>query len=178
MVSYRCKLMVKNELTKLNLQYGTVELGEVEILDQITPDQRRLLKDSLKISGLELMDDKLAVLIATIKSIIIDNIHNSEDYPDLNFSSFLSQKLQLDYAHLATVFSEATGTTIERYLINHKIEKVKELLIYKGLSLTEISYRLKYSSVAHLSAQFKNETGLTPSFYKKIKLKRIKKNKK
>jgi len=170
--------MVKSELEKLGLRYGAVDLGEVEVLDEIDPEQMDALRLGLRISGLELMDNKLAVLIATIKEIIIESIHYADDLPDINFSDYLSQELKADYTHLASLFSEATGTTIEHYLIVHKIEKVKELLIYQGLSLTEISYRLKYSSVAHLSTQFKKITGLTPTFYKKIKLKRLKKKEK
>ncbi len=167
--------MVKSELEKLGLRYGTVDLGEVEVKEDISPEQMEALRIGLQISGLELMDNKLAVLIATIKEIIIESIHYADDLPDINFSDYLSRELKADYTYLASIFSEATGTTIEHYLIVHKIEKVKELLIYQGLSLTEISYRLKYSSVAHLSTQFKKITGLTPTFYKKIKLKRLKK---
>lgn len=178
MVSLRCKLMVKSELEKLGLRYGAVDLGEVEVTDEISSENLEALRHGLLISGLELMDNKLAVLIATIKEIIIESIHYSDDLPDINFSDYLSHELKADYNHLASLFSEATGTTIEHYLIVHKIEKVKELLIYQGLSLTEISYRLKYSSVAHLSTQFKKITGLTPTFYKKIKLKRLKKKEK
>lgn len=167
--------MVKSELEKLGLRYGAVDLGEVEVKEDISPEQMEALRIGLQISGLELMDNKLAVLIATIKEIIIESIHYADDLPDINFSDYLSRELKADYTYLASIFSEATGTTIEHYLIVHKIEKVKELLIYQGLSLTEISYRLKYSSVAHLSTQFKKITGLTPTFYKKIKLKRLKK---
>lgn len=172
MVSIRCKMVVKAELDKLGLHYSAINLGEVNLYDKITPDQISILKSELLKTGLELMDDKKAILVERIKSIIIEMVHSSEEVPKVNFSEFLISKLQYDYTYLANLFSEVTGITIEHYLINHKIERVKELLIYDELSLTEISYRLNYSSVAHLSNQFKKVTGLTPTFYKNLKNKR------
>ena len=169
MVSIRCKLMVKAELEALNLHFRSVELGEVEIIENITPDERELLKKALALSGLELMDDKKAILIERIKGVIIEMVHYAEEQPKYKFSEYLSEKLQYDYTYLANLFSEVTGTTIENFIISHKIERVKELLIYDELSLTQISYLLNYSSVAHLSMQFKKVTGLTPTFFKNLK---------
>jgi AraC-like DNA-binding protein len=172
MVSIRCKMVVKSELDKLGVHYTKVELGEVEIRGQITPEQYDQLKNSLKRSGLELMDDKKAILIEKIKNAIIEMVHYADEPPKLNFSDFLSEKLNYDYTYLSNIFSEVTGITIEHYIIAHKIERVKELLLYDELTLSEISYRLNYSSVAHLSNQFKKVTGLTPTFFKHLKNKR------
>lgn len=165
-------MVVKSELDKLDLQYTRVDLGEVTIRGTVTPEQREKLRTALLRSGLELMDDKKAILIEKIKVIIIEMIHYPEDLPKVTFSIFLSEKLGMNYTYLANLFSEVTGITIERYIIAHKIERVKELLLYNELSLTEISYRLNYSSVAHLSNQFKKVTGLTPTFYKDLKHKK------
>lgn len=169
MVSIRCKMLVKAELEALNLHFRTVELGEIEIIENITPEQRIQLKKALVLSGLELMDDKKAILIERIKGVIVEMVHYAEEQPKYKFSEYISEKLQYDYTYLANLFSEVTGTTIENYIISHKIERVKELLIYDELNLTEISYLLNYSSVAHLSMQFKKVTGLTPTFFKKLK---------
>jgi AraC-like DNA-binding protein len=169
MVSIRCKMVVKSELDKLGLHYLKVELGEVNVRENLTDEQRNQLKAGLMKSGLELMDDKKAILIEKIKNLVVEMVHYSEEVPKMNFSDFLSEKLNLDYTYLANLFSEVTGLTIEQYIIAHKIERVKELLIYDELTLTEISYRLNYSSVAHLSNQFKKVTGLTPSFFKQLK---------
>ncbi len=172
MVSLRCKLMVKSELDKLGLKYGLVDLGEAEILDDITPEQHDLLKIGLLKSGLELMDDHKAILIGKIKNVIVEMIHYSDEWPTTNFSNHLADKLDYDYTYLSNLFSEVTGSTIEHYIIIHKIERVKELLIYDELNLTEISYKMNYSSVAHLSNQFKKVTGLTPTFFKQLKQKK------
>jgi AraC-like DNA-binding protein len=172
MVSIRCKMVVKSELDKLGLKYGMIDLGQVDIKDALTTEQHKLLKQELLKSGLELMDDKKAILIEKIKNIIVEMIHYSEERPKTNFSDYLSNKLNHDYTYLSNLFSEVTGITIEKYIIAHKIERVKELLLYDELSLTEISYILNYSSVAHLSNQFKKVTGLTPTFYKKLKNKK------
>ena len=168
----RCKMVVKAELEKLGLHYLLVDFGEVEIVDSISADKREQLKNALLKSGLELMDDKKAILIEKIKSVIIEMVHYDDDKPKVNFSDYLTEKLSYDYTYLANLFSEVTGVTIEYFIIAHKIERVKELLIYDELNLTEISYKLNYSSVAHLSTQFKKVTGLTPSFYKQLKKKR------
>lgn len=172
MVSLRCKMMVKEELKKLGLTHTHVELGMVEILQDITPEQRMALKNNLLKSGLELLDDKKNILIERIKNVIVEMIHYSDELPKVNYSDYICEKLGYDYTYLANAFSEVKGITIQQFIILHKIEKVKELLIYDELNLTEISYRLHYSSVAHLSNQFKKITGLTPTFYKQLKNKR------
>jgi len=172
MVSIRCKMVVKSELDKLGLHYSKVDLGEVIIKENITAEQRDKLETALLNSGLELMEEHKAILIEKIKNIIIEMIHYAEELPKTNFSHYLSEKLQHDYTYLANLFSEVTGITIEHYIIAHKIERVKELLIYDKFNLTEISYMLNYSSVAHLSNQFKKVTGLTPTFFRHLKHKK------
>jgi AraC-like DNA-binding protein len=172
MVSQRCKMMVKEELKKLGLRYVVVDLGLVEILEDITKQQREVLKTNLQKSGLELLDDKKSILIEKIKNVITDMIHHSDDLPILNYSEFISKKLNYDYTYLSNIFSEVKGITIQQFIIINKIERVKELLLYDELNLTQISYKLHYSSVAHLSNQFKKVTGLSPSFFKQLKQKR------
>jgi AraC-like DNA-binding protein len=172
MVSIRCKMVVKSELDKLGLSYGVVELGEVQIIGNITPEQYVQLKAALLHSGLELMDDKKAILIEKIINVIIEMIHYEDELPKVNFSDYLSEKLNYDYTYLANLFSETKGITIEHFIILHKIERVKELIIYDELSLSEIAWKLHYSSVAHLSHQFKKITGLTPSFFRSLRHKR------
>jgi AraC-like DNA-binding protein len=173
MVSLRCKMMVKEELKKLGLEYVVVDLGTVEIMEDITREQRDQLKTNLLKSGLELLDDKRSILIEKIKNVITEMIHYSDELPDVNYSDYISEKLKYDYTYLANIFSEVKGITIQQYIIIHKIEKVKELLLYDELNLTEIAFKLHYSSVAHLSNQFKKVTGLSPSFYKQLKQKRL-----
>lgn len=173
MVSNRCKQAVKDELKKLGLHFIIVDLGEVEIMENINSEMRDQLKLDLLAIGFELMDDKKAMLIEKIKNAIIELVHHSDD--DLiktNFSEYLSQKLNHNYTYLANLFSEVQGTNIEHFIISHKIERIKELIIYDELNLTEISYKMNYSSVAHLSNQFKKMTGLTPSHFKQLKDKR------
>jgi AraC-like DNA-binding protein len=172
MVSIRCKMLVKAKLERLGLHHKTVELGEVEILENITLAQREQLNNGLKKAGLELMDDKKAMLVERLKNVIIEMIHYLDEPPLTKYSVFLSDKLNYDYTYLANLFSEVRGITIEQFIIFHKIERVKELLVYDDLSLTEIADRLHYSSVGHLSNQFKKTTGLTPSHFKKLKEKR------
>ncbi len=172
MVSIRCKMIVKAELDKLGLHYDVVDLGEVEIKEDISAEQRDQLKCALLKSELELMDDKKAILIEKIKSVIVEMVHYEDEVPRTKNSDYISEKLKHDYTYLTNFFSEATGITIEHYIIAHKIEKVKELLLYDELTLTEIAYQLNYSSVAHLSTQFKKVTGLTPSFFKQLKSRR------
>ena len=174
MVSIRCKMIVKSELTKLGLHYIMVDLGEVEVKEDITVEQREQLKIGLSKSGLELMEDKKAILIEKIKSIIVEMVHYSDEPPKTNYSDYISEKLNYDYTYLANLFSEVTGVTIVHYIIAHKIEKVKELLLYDEHNLTEIAYIMNYSSVAHLSNQFKKVTGLTPTFFKQMKIKKRK----
>lgn len=173
MVSVRCKMAVKSALDKLGIHHVKVELGEVEIMEELSDEQRDQLKSMLLKSGLELMDDQKAILIEKIKNVIIEMIHFTDELPKVNFSTYISEKLGHDYTYLANLFSEVTGLTIEHYIIAHKIERAKELLLYDDLNLTEISYRLKYSSVAHLSSQFKKVTGLTPTYFRELKNKRL-----
>ena len=168
MVSLRCKNLVKEELQNVGLHYVIVELGMIEILEEINPKQRELLRINLLKSGLELLDDKKAILIEKIKSVIIQMIHYSEELPQVNYSDYISEQLHYDYTYLSNIFSEVKGITIQHFIILHKIEKVKELLLYDELNLTEISYKLHYSSVAHLSNQFKKITGLSPSYFKNL----------
>jgi len=170
MVSNRCKMLVKDELKKLNLHF-IVNMGEVEIMENITDEQREQIRLALRESGLELMDDKKAMLIEKIKTIIIEMVHYTDELPKSNFSDYLSEKLNHDYTYLANLFSEYQGTTIEKFIIIHKIERVKELIIYNEVNLTEIAWMMHYSSVAHLSNQFKKITGLTPSHFKQLKVK-------
>jgi len=165
-------MVVKAELEKLGLHYIVVELGEAEIMESISEEQHDQFKEALLKSGLELLDDKKSVLIQKIKNVIIELIHYSEEPLAINFSDHLSQKLNHNYTYLANLFSEVQGTTIEKFIIAHKIERVKELLVYNELTLTEIAYLMHYSSVAHLSTQFKKVTGLTPSHFKQLKVKR------
>lgn len=171
MVSNRCKMLVKEELKKLGLHFIIVDLGVVEIMESLTAEQREQLGIVLLRSGLELMDDKKAVLIEKIKNVIIEMIHYDDELPKINFSEYLSQKLDYDYTYMANLFSEVQGITIEKFIIAHKIERVKELIIYEELNLTEIAWKLHYSSVAHLSNQFKKFTGLTPSHFKNLRSK-------
>jgi AraC-like DNA-binding protein len=172
MVSNRCKLAVKEELTKLGLHFIVVDMGEVEIMEKLTREQELALQAGLLLSGLELMDDKKSVLIEKIKNVITEMIHHSDEVPKVNYSDFISSKLNYDYTYLSNLFSEVKGITIQQFIIVHKIERVKELLFYDELNLTEISYKMHYSSVAHLSNQFKKVTGLSPSAYKQLKDKR------
>lgn len=169
MVSARCKMAAKEELKKLKLHYVMVDLGEVEIMENLTEEMRLQLRFGLLQSGLELMDDKRSMLIEKIKNSVIEVVHYSEEPLKTKFSEFLSKRLHHDYTYLSNLFSDVQGTTIEHFLIAHKIEKVKELLVYNELTLTEIAYNMNYSSVAHLSNQFKKVTGLTPSHFKKLK---------
>ena len=173
MVCIRCKMLVKEELNKLGLHYVVVELGEAEIMEDLSAEQHDQFRDALLKSGLELMDDKKSLLIQKIKNVIVDLIHYSEEPLNIKFSEYLSLKLNHDYGYLASLFSETQGTTIEKFYIFHKIERVKELLVYDELNLTEIAYQMHYSSVAHLSAQFKKVTGLTPSHFKGLRNKRL-----
>lgn len=172
MVSNRCKIAVKEALKKLGLHFIVVDLGEVEIMENISDEQRDQVRIALHSSGLELMDDKRAVLIEKIKNTIIEMVHHSDEIIKTNFSDYLSKKLNYDYTYMANLFSEVQGTTIEQFMISHKIERIKELIIYDELNITEIAYKMNYSSVAHLSNQFKKATGLSPSHFKQVKNKK------
>ena len=169
MVSLRCKMVVREALDKLNLRYMILDLGLVELIDALSTENREILKNDLLNSGLELMDDKKSILIEKIKNIIIEMVHYTDEMPKVNYSDYISEKIGQDYTHISKIFSEVKGITIEHFIIAHKIERVKELLLYDELNLTQISYILNYSSVGHLSKQFKKVTGLTPSFFKQMK---------
>ena len=160
--------MVKSELKKLGLHFTNIELGLVEIEETISQEQMEKLKSNLAVSGLELLDNRKSILVDKIKNVIIEMIHYADEIPKVNYSDYISEKLGYDYTYLSNLFSEVRGITIQHFIINHKIEKAKELILYDELNLTEISYRLHYSSVSHLSNQFKKVTGQRPSFYKKI----------
>ena len=144
----------------------------MEIKGRVSAVQLEQLKTALLLSGLELMDNKKAILIEKIKNVIVQMVHYDEELPKINFSGYLSNKLRHDYTYLANIFSGVMGITIGHFIILHKIEKAKELLLYGELNLTEISYKLHYSSVAHLSGQFKKVTGLTPTYFKNLRHKR------
>lgn len=172
MVSLRCKMLVKEELKKLGIDCVSVDLGMVEIQGEITEEQLEKFEKNLKKSGLELLDNKRDILVEKIKSVVVEMIHYEDEVPKVNDSDYISKKLGYDYTYLSNIFSEVKGTTIQQYIILHKIEKAKELLLYDELTLTEIAHRLHYSSVAHLSNQFKKVTGLTPTYFKELKEKR------
>ena len=167
-------MVVKSELEKLGLHYTSVELGETNIEETLSPEQLAQLKAGLGRSGLELMDDKRSMIIERIKNVVVEMIHYSDALPKVNFSDFISKKLNYDYTYLSNLFTEVQGTTIEHFIILHKIERVKELLTYDEMSLTEIAALMQYSSVAHLANQFKKITGLTSSHFKTIQVKRRK----
>ena len=166
MVSLRCKMMVAEELMKMGIWYTDIDLGIVEIPEDITCNQRELLRAILLRLGLELLDDKKSILIEKIKNLIVVMIHYSDELPEVKFSDYISKQIGYDYTYLANIFSEVKHISIRQYIINHKIEMVKELLLYNELNLTEISYKMHYSSVAHLSNQFKKITHVSPSVYK------------
>lgn len=165
-------MAVKAELDKLELHYNYIDFGEADVEENLSPELQYLLNTGLKKSGLELMDDKKSMLIEKIKILIVELVHYSEEPLKKNLSDYLSEKLNYDYTYLANLFSEVQGTTIEKFFINHKIERVKELLVYDELNLKEIAFKMHYSSVAHLSSQFKKLTGFTPSHFKHLKQKK------
>jgi AraC-like DNA-binding protein len=162
-------MVVKSELEKLGLHHIYVKIGEANIIEDIQPGQIQQLDKELKKWGLELMDNKKSILVEKIKGAIIELVHYTDEQIKVNLSDYLSEKLNYDYTYLANLFAEVKGTTIEKFYIAHKIEKVKELIIYDELNLSEIAYKMHYSSVAHLSNQFKKFTGLTPSHFKRLK---------
>jgi AraC-like DNA-binding protein len=165
-------MMVKAELENLGLQYIDVKIGEANIIENLNQEQLIKLDNALRKSGLQLMDNKRSILVEKIKTIIIELVHYTEDQIKVNLSDYLQERLNHDYTYLANLFSEVNGITIEKFYLTHKIEKVKELIVYDELNLTEIAYKMHYSSVAHLSNQFKKFTGLTPSHFKNLKNKR------
>ena len=169
MVCNRCIMVVQNELDKLGLDVKNIKLGEVTLDKEPTTDEKNKLDKALILLGFELIDDKKSRVIEKIKNVIIDLVHHQDNNTKTNLSDVLSSQLHHDYNYLSNLFSEVEGTTIEKYFIAQKIEKVKELLVYDELSLSEIAFRLNYSSVAYLSNQFKKVTGLTPSYFKRIR---------
>lgn len=169
MVCQRCKMVVKSELDKLGLHHIMIELGEAEIMEDLPEAQAKLLDSSLREYGLELMNDRQTIIVEMIKTTIVDLIHSDQSQIRINLSDHLSEKLNHNYAYLSNLFSKIKGTTIEKFYLSHKIERVKELLIYDDLNLTEIAYKMHFSSVAHLSNQFKKMTGLTPSQFKNLR---------
>ena len=172
MVSDRCKMLVKSELDNLGIHFTRIELGEVDLLEDLPKENFEELNIKLLESGLELIEDKKSILVEKIKTSIIEMIHYSDVLPKVNYSDYISEKLGYDYTYLSNLFTEQKGITIQQYIINNKIEKVKEFLLYEDLNLSEISYKLHYSSVAHLSNQFKRVTGLTPTSFKLLQLRR------
>lgn len=169
MVSTSCKNAAREALKEMGLHFIIVELGEVELMETLNLSQKEELKTKLLASGLELMDDKRSVLIERIKNVVIHMVHYSDEVLLINFSDYLSEKLQLDYTYMSNLFSEVQGTTIEQYIISNKVERIKELIIYNELNITEIAWKMHYSSVAHLSNQFKKVTGLSPTHFKQLK---------
>jgi len=172
MVCIRCQMVVKSELEKLGLQYIDVKIGEADIIGNIPSEKLEQLNVVLRKSGLQLMDNRKSILVEKIKNAIIEMVHYTDEQIKVNLSEYLSEKLNYDYTYLANLFSEVKGTTIEKFYLTHKIEKVKELIVYDELNLSEIAYKMHYSSVAHLSNQFRKITGLTPSHFKTLKNKR------
>ncbi len=172
MVSLRCKIVVKDELEKLGFRYSSIDLGIAEIPGELSVANWEKLRLNLLHYGLELLEDKKSIIIEQIKNVIVEMVHYNEEEINVNYSDYISEKLKYDYTYLSNIFSEVKGITIQQFIIIHKIEKVKELLLYDELNLTEIAYKMHYSSVAHLSNQFKKITGLTPSFYKQLKQRR------
>jgi AraC-like DNA-binding protein len=173
MVSNRCKIVVKEVFTRQGLHVNRLELGEAETLETVSNDVYFKLKTSLQNKGFEIIEDKRAVLIERIKNKVIDMVHHSDNSIKVNFSDYLSVSLNHNYTYMANVFSQEQGISIEQFIISHKIERIKELILYDELNITEIACKLNYSSVAHMSGQFKKYTGLTPSYFKKLKLKRL-----
>lgn len=169
MVCSRCKMVVKAQLESQGLHPLSVNLGEVEIEGNLSKDQLSQLNTSLKALGFELIDNKKSRTIEKIKNIIISLVHHSDNNINTNLSAFITSKIHQDYNYLSNLFSEVEGTTIEKYFINQRIEKVKELLVYNELTLSEIADKAGYSSVSYLSNQFKKVTGFTPSYFKSLK---------
>jgi AraC-like DNA-binding protein len=165
-------MIVQDELKKLGLTLTHIQLGEVDIVENITEEQREKVRAALTPFGLELMDDQKSVLIEKIKKMVVEMIHYSDELPKIKFSNYLAEKLKYNYTYLSNLFSTTEGITIEQYILVHKIERVKELLIYEEVNITQIAHQLHYSSVAHLSSQFKKITGLTPSYFKSMKTKK------
>ncbi len=172
MACLSCKVVVKDALEELQIHPLKIELGEIEIQEDITGDEKKRLNNKIKKAGLELLEGKQGTLIEKIRKVVVDYVYHTEEKIITNFSDFMSKKLNYNYTYLANFFSEIEATTIEQYVIAMKIERIKELIMFEEYTLTEIAYKLHYSSVSHLSSQFKKVTGLTPSHFKNLKKKR------
>lgn len=169
MVCDRCKLVVKQELDKAGLKYSNVELGEIDLAESPSPDRLQNFSKSISGLGFEIIEDKTARIVSSVKNAVLEFVRNPSSHSrKLKFSSYLGEKLNKDYNYISNLFSELEGTTIEQYLIHQKIERVKELLVYDELNLSEVAHQLGYSSVQHLSNQFKKVTGLTPTHFKQL----------
>ncbi len=169
MVNQTCRIVAKEELKKMGLHFIFLDFGIVDIMEMLTTDQIDELNKNLKKWGLELAGDRKSIIIERIKNTIIEMIQSGDDMPSLKFSEYIGKKLHHDYTYLSNLFTEIIGISIRQYIINYKIERIKELILYDELSISEISYKLKYSSLAHMSNQFKKVTGLTPSIFKQLK---------
>jgi AraC-like DNA-binding protein len=165
-------MVVKAAAEELNIPYSAVDLGFIEIDQKLSDSIFEKFKAKLLKSGLEILDDKRSILIEKIKNVVIEMVHYADEFPKVNFSTYISEKLGYDYTYLSNLFTEVKGTTIQEFIILHKIEKAKELIMYNEMSIADIAYTLNYSSAAHFSTQFKKVTGLTPSFFKKLKKQR------
>ncbi len=172
MVSLRCKMVVRAAAEELKIPFKSLELGFIDVEEKISPSTFEKFRNKLLSAGLEVLDDKKSILIEKIKNVVIEMVHYADEFPKVNFSNYLSEKLGYDYTYLSNLFTEVKGTTIQEYIIMHKIEKAKELIMYNEMSIADIAYTLNYSSAAHFSTQFKKVTGLTPSFFKKLKKQR------
>jgi len=168
MTSIRCKLFIEDELEKIGIQNANVKLGVVELKNELTSEQREKFKSELSDVGLEILNSRSSVLVERIKLLIINIIHHTLDFPKTNFSDYLSKKLGYNYTYLSNTFSREEGISIKEFIICNKIEKIKEFLLHGEMTLTEIAFKLDYSSVAHLSNQFKKITGYSPTRYKKL----------
>jgi YesN/AraC family two-component response regulator len=168
MVSLRCRLVVKNALEELNMKYYNINLGEVDLVEAPTPEVLNQFREKILRSGLVLIDDRQSIIVEKIKSLIIEMVHYTDEMPRVNLSDYLANKIQTEYHKASALFSKVTGTTIEHFFILHRVERAKELLLYDELNLSEIAYRLHFSSVAHLSNQFKKITGLSPTLFKSL----------
>jgi len=174
MVCNRCKLVLHSELEKIGITPLSIDLGEVQLERELSAEQKQALSEKLQALGFDLIDDKKSRLIERIKTLIIELVHQQNSALSVNLSTYLAEALRYDYAYLSNLFTAVEGTTIEQYFIHQKIERVKELLVYDELSLSEIAFQLNYSSVAHLSNQFKKVTGLSPSHFRQLKDKKRK----
>lgn len=169
MVSARCKMLVKEILKEMGLHFIVVELGEIEVMEDIAAEQHEQLRLMLQESGLELMTDKKISLVDNIKKAINELVNNGNEMYGTNYSAYISKKLGHEYNYLSNLFSEMKGITIRQFIINQKVEKIKEMIVYDDLNITEIAWKMNYSSVAHLSNQFKKVTGFPPSHFKRLK---------